>query len=62
MVVSSVLLLIGIFSVFVHGKLNLGIDFAGGTQLNIKFNQPPAVEELRSGALRHRLSDLASLA
>ena len=47
-VVSAVLLIIGIFSVFVHGKLNLGIDFAGGTQLNVKFNEPPAVEELRS--------------
>ena len=47
-VVSTVLLVIGIFSVFVHGKLNLGIDFAGGTQLNIKFAEPPAIDELRS--------------
>ena len=47
-VVSAVLLAIGIFSVFVHGKLNLGIDFAGGTQLNLKFQEPPSVEELRS--------------
>ena len=47
-VVSAVLLAVGIFSVFVHGKLNLGIDFAGGTQLNLKFAQPPAVDELRS--------------
>jgi preprotein translocase subunit SecF len=47
-VVSSVLLALGIFSVFVHGKLNLGIDFAGGTQLNLKFAEPPAVDELRA--------------
>jgi len=46
--VSAVFLTVGIFSVFVHGKLNLGIDFAGGTQLNLKFRQPPSVEELRS--------------
>ncbi len=46
--VSSVFLIIGIFSVFVHGKLNLGIDFAGGTQLNLKFGQPPPVDELRA--------------
>ncbi len=46
--VSSVLLIVGIFSVFVHGKLNLGIDFAGGTQLNLKFSEPPAVDELRA--------------
>ena len=33
----SVLLVIGIVAVFVPGKLNLGIDFAGGTQLDLKF-------------------------
>ncbi len=47
-VVSGVLLLISIFTVFVGGKLNLGIDFAGGTQLNLKFRQAPVVEELRT--------------
>jgi preprotein translocase subunit SecF len=46
-VVSLVLLAVGIFSVFVHGKLNVGIDFAGGTQLTLKFKQPPDLGELR---------------
>jgi preprotein translocase subunit SecF len=47
-VVSVVLLVISIFAVFVHGKLNLGIDFAGGTQLTLKFNESPEVDRLRS--------------
>jgi len=47
-VVSAVLLTVSIITVFVVGQLNLGIDFAGGTQLNLKFRQPPVVEELRS--------------
>jgi len=46
-VVSFVLLAIGVFSVFVHGKLNIGIDFAGGTQLTLKFKQAVEPSELR---------------
>ena len=45
--VSATLLAIGIFSVFVHGKLNLGIDFAGGTQLTVKFRERPELDRLR---------------
>ncbi|RPH57389.1 protein translocase subunit SecF, partial [bacterium] len=47
-VVSLILVAIGIFSVFVHGKLNVGIDFAGGTQINLKFRERPDVDRLRS--------------
>lgn len=47
-VVSFVLLAVGIFSVFVHGKLNIGIDFAGGTQLTLKFKEDVEPSELRS--------------
>jgi preprotein translocase subunit SecF len=47
-VVSLALLAAGIFSVFVHGKLNLGIDFVGGTQVILKFEQRPDLGELRS--------------
>lgn len=45
---SSILILIGFVSIFVHGKLNVGIDFAGGTQLTLKFAEQPSVEDLRS--------------
>lgn len=47
-VISLALVAVGIFSIFVHGKLNVGIDFAGGTQVNLKFQQRPEVDRLRS--------------
>ena len=47
-VVSLVLVAVGIFSVFVHGQLNIGIDFAGGTQLTVQFAEEPQIDRLRS--------------
>ena len=47
-VVSVVLVLISVMAVFVHGKLNMGIDFAGGTQLTLQFQEHPEVNELRA--------------
>ncbi|MEZ5332647.1 MAG: protein translocase subunit SecF [Thermoanaerobaculia bacterium] len=44
---SIVAVTITVFMVFVHGKLNLGIDFAGGTQLTVRFADPPEVDEIR---------------
>jgi len=46
-VVSLALVVVGIFSVFVHGKLNIGIDFAGGTQLTLQFTDEPELDDLR---------------
>jgi preprotein translocase subunit SecF len=46
-VVSLALLAVGIFSVFVHGKLNIGIDFAGGTQVTLQFREEPEIDRLR---------------
>ncbi len=46
-VVSAVLLVVAVFAIFVHGKLNLGVDFAGGTQLTLRFREAPSVDELR---------------
>lgn len=45
--VSIALVLIGIYVVFIGGHLNLGIDFAGGTQITAKFDQEPDLGELR---------------
>jgi preprotein translocase subunit SecF len=47
-VVSLILVVIGVFSVFVHGNLNVGVDFAGGTQINLQFKDRPQVDRLRS--------------
>ena len=44
---SAILILIGIVSVIIHGGLKYGIDFAGGTLVQLKFEKPPAIEEIR---------------
>ena len=46
-VISLILVVVGIFSVFVHGQLNIGVDFAGGTQINLQFRERPQVDPLR---------------
>ncbi|NPV72951.1 MAG: protein translocase subunit SecF [Pelotomaculum sp.] len=44
----SVLIIVpGIISLFSQG-LNMGIDFSGGSLFDLKFNQPTAVEQVRS--------------
>lgn len=45
---STVVMVLGLASVFFLDKLNLGIDFAGGTQLTVKFGAAPELERLRS--------------
>ncbi|MCH7665770.1 MAG: protein translocase subunit SecF [Acidobacteria bacterium] len=47
MILSIALLLVGAIEVLFVGKLNLGIDFAGGTQLTLKFSEPIEIERLR---------------
>jgi preprotein translocase subunit SecF len=47
-VVSLVLVAVGVFSVFVHGQLNIGVDFAGGTQINLQFREKPQIDRLRT--------------
>lgn len=46
-IVSLALVVAALFSIFVHGKLNVGIDFAGGTQITLKFREKPNVDRLR---------------
>ena len=58
-VVSLALVLGGIFSVFVHGQLNLGIDFAGGTQISLQFRDKPPIDRLRTVLEREGMGDAA---
>ncbi|MCL6634298.1 MAG: protein translocase subunit SecF [Peptococcaceae bacterium] len=44
--ISILVIIPGIISLFVQG-LNLGIDFSGGSLLDLKFNQPAGVEQVR---------------
>jgi len=45
--ISIVYILIGIGSIFWHGGLNFGIDFAGGTLIQIRFGEETSVDKLR---------------
>ncbi len=47
--ISSLLILIGVFAIIqiARGSANLGIDFAGGTAVQIKFNKSIPLEDIR---------------
>jgi preprotein translocase subunit SecF len=47
-VLSSILVVLSLASLLGLGTLNVGIDFAGGTQLVLRFKDEPQVDELRS--------------
>jgi preprotein translocase subunit SecF len=46
---SGILLLAGWTSVFMKGGLRYGIDFKGGTNVDVVFAQPPQIDEIRKG-------------
>ena len=46
---SLILILAGIISLFIHGGPNYGIDFAGGTLVQVKFSQSVDVSDIRKG-------------
>ena len=56
-VLSSAVILVGIISMITHGGLKYGIDFDGGTLVQLKFKTPPAIEDLRDGLKSIGLGD-----
>jgi preprotein translocase subunit SecF len=46
---SGILLLAGWTSIFLKGGLRYGIDFKGGTNVRVRFAQPPNVDQIRKG-------------
>lgn len=44
--ISVLIILPGVISLFLQG-LNLGIDFSGGSLLDLRFNQPTTIEQVR---------------
>ena len=54
---SSLVILIGIISILIHGGLKYGIDFAGGTLVQLKFKNPPVIEDVRDGLKTIGLGD-----
>lgn len=45
--ISAVVILIGLASIVFHGGFNEGIDFSGGTLLQLRFSQPAVLGEVR---------------
>ena len=55
LMLSVAIILIGLASVLFHQGLNYGIDFAGGTLVQIKFNKNVSVDDLRKAIQDDRL-------
>ena len=46
---SGVLLLVGLISIISQGGIRYGLDFKGGTNVDVRFAQPPNIDQLRRG-------------
>jgi preprotein translocase subunit SecF len=58
--VSGVLALVGLLALVQiwRGAANLGIDFAGGTAVQLKFDQPVPIEQARQALSRHGFGEV----
>jgi preprotein translocase subunit SecF len=57
MMFSGLLILAGIASIAMHGGLKYGIDFEGGTLVQLKFPEAPAIDSVRSSLKEIGLTD-----
>ncbi|MEE9499373.1 MAG: protein translocase subunit SecF [Nitrospinaceae bacterium] len=57
LMLSGLLILAGFVSIAVHGGLKFGIDFEGGTLVQLKFPEAPAIDSIRSGLREIGLAD-----
>ena len=46
-IISAILIVVGIASLLIHGGPNYSIDFTGGTSLQVRFEKPIRVSEIR---------------
>src|SRR5207249_5854056 len=53
LLVSWTLILIGLVSIYLHGGLNYGIDFAGGTMVHVKFAASTPTGDIRGRSEEH---------
>ena len=58
LILSWTLILIGLVSIYLHGGLNYGIDFAGGTMVHVKFPAPTAIGDIRGALSRPELREV----
>src|SRR5512138_1282658 len=59
-IISGIISIIGIIGVIqiARGTANLGIDFSGGTAMQLKFTAPLTTEEARNGLVKHGVKDV----
>ncbi len=57
MVLSAILILIGVGSVIYHGGFNLGIDFAGGSIIQVKFSKNVSADQIRTSLKSTKLAN-----
>jgi len=59
LVISSIVAMIGIIGMIqiARGAANMGIDFTGGTSVELKFTQPVSLEQVRNALAKHNLKD-----
>jgi preprotein translocase subunit SecF len=55
---SGILLLAGLASIVQQGGLRYGIDFRGGTNVDVRFEQAPNIDKLRGGLAAQGLSNV----
>lgn len=55
--VSALMIIIGIISIIFHGGPKYGIDFAGGTLIQVKFSSPVEIDRIKSGLSASNLSN-----
>jgi len=58
LILSWTLILIGLVSIYLHGGLNYGIDFAGCTMVHVKFAAPTPTGDIRSALSRPELREV----
>ncbi len=58
-VVSSIIAIVGIIGIIqvARGAANMGIDFSGGTSVQLKFTQPVHIDQARSALAKHNLKE-----
>jgi preprotein translocase subunit SecF len=54
---SGLLLVIGWSAIFLKGGIKYGIDFKGGTNVDVIFAEPPNIDKLRAGLQRQGLNN-----
>src|SRR5512133_3257868 len=58
-VISSIIAIVGIIGIIqvARGAANMGIDFSGGTAVQLKFTQPVAIDKAREALAKNGLKD-----